>query len=285
MLLTLDKVHELQEVIGHERKSGKKTGFVPTMGALHAGHLSLITRSLAENDITVCSIFINPTQFNDREDFRLYPRTFEKDKQLLEQSGCHILFNPTVEEVYPEEKYRYIDFNPGTIAQVLEGRFRPGHFDGMAAVVKRLFEIVQPDNAYFGQKDYQQYLIVRKMTEYYDLPLHLVMCPIYREQNGLAMSSRNERLSPEERQKAGLIYRSLQEAASMLRSGHYTPAQVKDRGISLLSSEGNFQIDYFDICSANDLRPIELWKPGERLIICTAVIVGKVRLIDNILVD
>ena len=283
MLTTVSQVQDLQIFLNKERAAGKKIGFVPTMGALHAGHLSLIARSEQENDITVCSIFVNPIQFNNPNDFALYPREYQKDQQILEDAGCNILFLPSENEVYPDVALRKIDFDPGQLGSRYEGASRPGHFAGMVAVVKRLFDIVQPENTYFGQKDYQQYLIVKKMISHYNLPVNLVMCPIYREPNGLAMSSRNERLSPENRETAALIYKLLGKAAGHIKEGLDFNA-IREDAIADFNTNGNFQVDYFDICSAEGMEPATNPNIQGGILICTAVILGGVRLLDNILV-
>jgi pantoate--beta-alanine ligase len=283
MLTIFSQVEDLQVFLNKEKSAGKSIGFVPTMGALHTGHLSLIERSKQENDITVCSIFVNPIQFNNPDDFALYPRDYQKDEQILEAAGCNILFLPTVDEVYPDPAMRKIDFDPGALGNKYEGASRPGHFAGMVAVVKRLFDIIRPTASYFGQKDYQQYLIVKKMIRHYHLPLRLVMCPIFREPNGLAMSSRNERLSPENREEAALIYRTLSKAELQIKKGVNLDT-IKKEAIADFDKNGNFQVDYFDICSAEGMEPAASTNIDSGLLICTAVILGGVRLLDNILV-
>jgi pantoate--beta-alanine ligase len=276
------KVADLQAILNEEKSSGKRIGFVPTMGALHAGHISLINRSKNEGYITVCSIFVNPTQFNNAQDLALYPRTEEADVKMLEAANCDYIFLPTVEEIYPDDSHRHIDYDPGKIATVLEGKYRPGHFQGMLAVVKRLLDIVKPDVAYFGQKDYQQYLLISKMAAHYRLPLRIEMSPIIREESGLAMSSRNKRLNHEATEAAAMLYAELQKAEKKLKNGENVEA-VKQAAIAELSAEGNFQVDYFDICSANELEPIANYSDKQDVIICVAAYKGSVRLIDNIL--
>jgi pantoate--beta-alanine ligase len=282
MLKICTKVSEIQSLVAAAKRDGRGVGFVPTMGALHAGHISLIQRAKAENDIVIASIFVNPTQFNDKQDYALYPRTLGRDSQMLEESGCDILFAPPAEEVYPDESYKRIDFVPGPVAARYEGASRPGHFAGVAAVVKRLFDIVQPDKAYFGQKDYQQYLVISEMAAYYQLPVKLVLCPIVREPNGLAMSSRNERLSPELRQEAGQIHTALERAAREIKKGQTDAASITQPVKDDLAGNRNFTVDYFDICSAKTLEPLQTIG-REPVLICTAVIVGGVRLIDNLI--
>jgi pantoate--beta-alanine ligase len=284
MLKTYHTVTDLRQILFREKQNGKLTGFIPTMGALHEGHLSLIDAGKKENSVTICSIFINPTQFNDNEDFIKYPRNFDHDKKMLESAGCDYLFLPDVNEIYPDDSFRKIDFDPGFLGTSHEGKFRPGHFAGMAAVVKRLFDIVLPDYACFGLKDYQQFLIVKMMVNYYSLPIEIIGCPIVREKNGLAMSSRNARLSEAQRENASLIYKTLSRAVWQIRKGNLSFEEIMNEGKSSLTNEGNFTVDYFDICSADDLKPAHNGDLIENLLVLTAVYIDKVRLIDNILV-
>ncbi|RYD78129.1 MAG: pantoate--beta-alanine ligase [Sphingobacteriales bacterium] len=278
------KTADLQEVIRKEKALGKSVGFVPTMGALHAGHLSLTGNSLKQNDITVCSIFVNPTQFNDKADYNLYPRHKEADEKMLQAAGCDYLFLPTEAEIYPDESYKKIDFDAGNVALQLEGAHRPGHFAGVAAVVKRLFEIVNPDKAYFGQKDYQQYLIIDKLAKHFFPNLYLEVCPTLREPNGLAMSSRNERLSAEDREKAAIIYKTLHQSKEKILAKNLSFSDIEENAKTEIEKNRNFQVDYFDICSAIDLTKVSDNSQNQKLIICTAVKVGNVRLIDNLLI-
>ena len=283
MLLTTTKVFEVQNFLTLERQNNKSIGFVPTMGALHEGHLSLIRRSRSENDVTVASIFVNPTQFNDSADFDRYPRTVEKDSAMLKEAGCQVLFYPSESEIYPSESYKKVDFNPGILGEVLEGRHRPGHFSGVAAVVKRLFEIVRPDNAYFGQKDFQQFLIIKKLNEHFGFPISVNMCPTLREADGLAMSSRNMLLSPSDRAKAPFLHQMLQKATELILTQNHGREQIISEIMSDFTANGNFTIDYFDICSTESLLPANI--PMEKnIIICVAAFLGKIRLIDNILI-
>jgi pantoate--beta-alanine ligase len=284
MLRIFDKVSDIQSVLSKERAGEKSVGFVPTMGALHAGHLSLIAKSKQENELTVASIFVNPTQFNDKRDYALYRRDLEGDSKMLEDTGCDLLFAPSVEEMYPNESYKTLDFNPGPMGERLEGAHRPGHFAGVAAVVKRLFDIVQPDKAYFGQKDYQQYLIIRKLVSDFEMPIKVIPCPTEREESGLAMSSRNERLSPEGRKQAALIYKVLSKAKEQISDKSMSLSEIRQKALDSLERNGNFKADYFDICSAEDLHAAtEQERATERLVICTAVNLEGVRLIDNVL--
>ena len=210
----VSSIKDLKNFLALEREKGKKVGLVPTMGALHAGHISLVKRCVAENDICVVSDFVNPTQFNDKHDLETYPRTLDADCALLEPVGCDYVFAPSVAEMYPEPDTRV--FNLGPVAEVMEGPRRPGHFNGVAQVVSKLFYIVEPDNAYFGEKDFQQIAVIREMVRQLNLPVHIVDCPIQREADGLALSSRNTRLTPEQRQKAPVIARTLKESTTFV---------------------------------------------------------------------
>lgn len=284
MLKKYDTIPDLQHVLAYQRENKKSIGFVPTMGALHQGHLSLIEACNNACNASVASIFVNPTQFNDPEDYKKYPKDNPIDWHMLEEAGCDFLFSPSVPEMYPDESTKKIDFDPGTLGERLEGASRPGHFKGMAVVVKRLFDIVMPDKAFFGQKDYQQYLIVKNMVAHFEMPIEVVKCPIIREPNGLAMSSRNERLSPEIRQGAGIIYKTLTKAAQQVRDNSISFDQIMHEGKMVLEGLGNFTVDYFDICSAIDLKPAHQNGPDDELIVLTAVYADGVRLIDNVLV-
>lgn len=222
----VSSIKDLKNFLALEREKGKKIGLVPTMGALHAGHISLVKRCVAENDICVVSDFVNPTQFNDKHDLETYPRTLEADCALLEPVGCDYVFAPSVAEMYPEPDTRVFDLGP--VAAVMEGPRRPGHFNGVAQVVSKLFYIVEPDNAYFGEKDFQQIAVIREMVRQLNLPVHIVDCPIQREADGLALSSRNTRLTPEQRQKAPVIARTLKESTT------FVPAKSVQEVIDLL---------------------------------------------------
>jgi len=270
---------DLDFVISELRSQGKTIGFVPTMGALHQGHLSLIAASRHACDITVCSIFVNPTQFNDKKDLERYPRTPGRDLQMLEGGGCDIVFMPEVEEMYPEPDTRQFDF--GYIGSVLDGAARPGHFNGVAQIVSKLFDAVKPDKAFFGQKDYQQVMIVREMVRQLRMPVEVVPCPILREPDGLAMSSRNTLLSSEERAVASLVPKLMQEARQRyLEEGI---GSAKDHVAKIISENPLMKLDYFVICDKNNLH--ELQNPAKEAIALIAVFVGKIRLIDNLLLD
>jgi len=264
------------------KKAGKSIGFVPTMGALHEGHLSLIRRAKEENDVVVCSIFVNPTQFNDPKDFEKYPRTLNSDRQLLETEGCNLLFAPQEQDMYPQQPV--LTFQFGYLEKVMEGAHRPGHFNGVALIVSKLFHIVQPDNAYFGQKDYQQYLIVRQLVNDLSFPLQVIACPTVREADGLAMSSRNRRLTPAQRLDAVVLYQCLQEAKQRLLNGE-TVASVKQyvAGIFAALQEKGIRLEYFEVADGYTLSPVEDIHQHQEVVLCIAAYVGEVRLIDNVL--
>lgn len=274
----IETVVLLQEELSKYRDTGKTIGFVPTMGALHEGHATLVKQCVRENDVTVVSVFVNPTQFNNPDDLLLYPRTPEKDWQLLESIGTDIVFAPTVEEMYPEPDSRQFDF--GGLAQVMEGAFRSGHFNGVAQVVSKLFEYVQPHVAYFGEKDFQQLAIVKKMVQQLKLPVKVMGVPTVREANGLAMSSRNQRLSDAERENASAIYRILRESTSLM--SQKSPNQISSWVKEAINNVTGLRVEYFAIADAYSLQPISNWKEADEVIGCTAVYCGDVRLIDNI---
>lgn len=261
------------------RKADKSIGFVPTMGALHEGHLTLIREARSENDLVVCSIFVNPVQFNNASDLANYPRTIEADTQMLVQENCDVLFLPSEKEMYPEPVNEQYDF--GDLDKVMEGAHRPGHFNGVAIVVKKLFEIVEPVRAYFGLKDYQQMVIVHKLTKDYNLPVEIIPCSIVREENGLAMSSRNERLSPADRNQAAVIYQTLKMVK--IKSGFASISEVKSYVIKQFRKQKNMQLEYFEIVDMYTLQPLKTWAQSTTVIACIAVWLGEVRLIDNII--
>lgn len=261
------------------RKEGKSIGFVPTMGALHEGHLSLVRFSRQQNDITVVSIFVNPTQFNDKLDLERYPRMPEKDSALLEHAGCDLLFMPDVDEVYPEPDIRVFDF--GGLDQVMEGKHRPGHFNGVAQVVTRLFDMVKPHQAYFGLKDFQQLAIIRKVMADLKYPVEIVSCPIVRECDGLAMSSRNMLLSAEERKRALVLSQSLFKGRERMKQG-LSVVEVKKFVEDQVHAAEGVDLEYFEIIDGTTLLPARNWNAGRDIIGCIAARVGKIRLIDNI---
>lgn len=259
-------------------ESGKKVGFVPTMGALHKGHISLVERAVNENDVVVVSVFVNPTQFNDPKDLERYPRTLDADMHLLKKTGCHLVFAPDVKEIYPEPDTR--KFNFGALETVMEGKHRPGHFNGVAQVVSKLFDIVQPDKAYFGLKDFQQLAIIRNMVTQLGLPVEIVSCPIIREESGLAMSSRNELLSIEERKNAAVISQTLFEAKKLKGA---KDVQTVARWIEGNINKNSFlRVEYAEIVDSKTLQPVNSWNDAEEIVCCVAVFCGKIRLIDNV---
>lgn len=270
----------LSEHIEFLKKKGLYIGLVPTMGALHKGHLSLVRTALAENDIVVVSIFVNPTQFDNKTDLKKYPKTFEKDLKILAGASENIIvFAPTVDEIYKKSiKSEKFDF--GGLELEMEGKFRKGHFDGVGTIVKQLFEIVKPHNAYFGEKDYQQLLIIKKMAEKHAIPVNIIGCPISRELNGLAMSSRNERLSAEVRQKASFIYHTLLMAKQMF--GTKSAVNITEWAEKEFSKNKLFKLEYFIIAESNTLKTVKRKKKNESYRAFIAVYANSVRLIDNI---
>jgi pantoate--beta-alanine ligase len=279
-MLVFKQVSDLQKYLNSLKNKGLQIGFIPTMGALHRGHVSLIDRSRSSCDVTVASIFVNPTQFNDPKDLEKYPRPISKDIEMLTEAGCHVLFLPSVEEVYPNGMVSTQKFNFGKLDKVLEGTFRPGHFDGMAQVVHRLLDIVKPTKLFMGQKDFQQQAIVGSLIQQTKLPTELVACTIIRDEDGLAMSSRNVRLSPEDRATAPLIHKILQEASDMV--GDYAPSEIQKQMTAKLRAESRFRLEYFEIADGRTLLPIRLFEDTDYAVALIAVWVGDVRLIDNI---
>lgn len=280
-MIIFKRAADLGLYISRQKQKGSRVGFAPTMGALHAGHRSLVEASAAENEITVSSIFVNPTQFNDPNDFKKYPVTLEKDIDLLESAGCSLLFLPPVEEIYPDGITAGQHYDLGFIETVLEGPTRPGHFQGVCRVVHRLLDIVQPDWLYLGQKDYQQCMVIRKMTELtgLDQTIQLRICPTLREPNGLAMSSRNMRLSPQEREKAAVIYRTLLYIRQQLRAGSLTG--LKATAAAMLTGAG-LRPDYVEIAAAHTLELLDEWDGAAKTTALIAAFMGEVRLIDNL---
>lgn len=274
----VSSIKDLKNFLALEREKGKKVGLVPTMGALHAGHISLVKRCVAENDICVVSDFVNPTQFNDKHDLETYPRTLDADCALLEPVGCDYVFAPSVAEMYPEPDTRV--FNLGPVAEVMEGPRRPGHFNGVAQVVSKLFYIVEPDNAYFGEKDFQQIAVIREMVRQLNLPVHIVDCPIQREADGLALSSRNARLTPEQRQKAPVIARTLKESTTFVPAK--SVQEVIDYVVNTINQVPEMEVEYFEIVDGNTMQPIQNWSDTTYPVGCITVYCGEVRLIDNI---
>ncbi len=276
-MLVLHKIKEIEEVISLQKQKGNKIGFVPTMGALHQGHISLIEFSKQQTDFTVCSIFVNPNQFNNPSDLTHYPRTPEADIRLLKEAGCDILYMPEVNDVYPKNDTRIFDF--GFLDSILEGAKRPGHFNGVGQVVSILLEGVKPDKAFFGSKDYQQVMVVKDLVKQLGMNVEIVACPILRESDGLAMSSRNTRLTVEERKVAALIPIIMQKAKKIaIEKGIIEAKAFVAESVSKVSI---MKLDYYEICNADTLKPISTVTKNKPVVSLIAVFVGNVRLIDN----
>ncbi|WP_426670031.1 pantoate--beta-alanine ligase [Mucilaginibacter sp. McL0603] len=267
----------LTEYLEQLRKAGKKIGFVPTLGALHQGHLSLLAQSQQYCDVSICSIFVNPTQFNDPKDLEKYPRPIASDIEKLEQAGCDILFNPEVNEMYAANEQWHLDI--GELEHLLEGKFRPGHYQGVTQVVFKLFDIVKPDMAFFGQKDYQQFLVIQKMVELLHLPVKLVMCPILREPDGLAMSSRNIHLSVEERRHALVLSKTLNWLKQHFNKSNI--ASLTNASEVMINAEPGVQLEYFEVVDGDSLHSAD--QQTKSIVALVAVKVGNTRLIDNII--
>ncbi|MTK53773.1 pantoate--beta-alanine ligase [Paludibacter sp.] len=271
-------IADLKAEIAAQKAAGKTIGLVPTMGALHAGHASLVKKCAAENDVTVVSVFVNPTQFNDKNDLKNYPRTLEKDTELLQSVGCNLIFAPSEDEIYPEPDTRVFDFTP--LDKVMEGKYRPGHFNGVAQIVSKLFDIVTPDRAYFGEKDFQQLAIIREMVKQLGLALEIIACPIVREADGLALSSRNARLTDSQRKKAVTISKVLFESRNFAPSKPI--AELTDWVIDNVNKESELRVEYFEIVDGNTLQAVSDWNQTDYIVGCITVFCGEVRLIDNI---
>lgn len=272
-------IHSLKNFLSVQRLQNKTIGLIPTMGALHEGHISLIETAANQNDITVCSIFVNPTQFNNPEDLAKYPRTLEEDCKMLEDAGCSAVFAPTVDEMYPEQTMLTMNF--GLLETVMEGASRPGHFNGVGIVVSKFFNIIQPHRAYFGQKDLQQVTVVKRLVADLSFNLELIVCPTVREDDGLAMSSRNRRLNEAERAHAPIIYKILLDAKEKILAGidiEETKESVQREFLVL----AGFELDYFEIVNIKTLQPIHTIGAANSTALCIATFLGPVRLIDNI---
>ena len=270
---------EIQLHLADLRNKGLSTGFVATMGALHQGHLSLIQQAKKDNDLVICSIFVNPTQFNDPADLEKYPRPIAHDTQMLERAGCDILFNPEVNEMYADNEHWHLAL--GEIEHLLEGKFRPGHYQGVTQVVYKLFNILKPNTAYFGQKDYQQFMVITKMVELLNLPVKLVMCPILREEDGLAMSSRNIHLTPEDRLHALILSKTLNWVKENFDSNNI--AGLQDKAAEAINTEDGVSLEYFELANGDSLHPAN--KATKNVVALVAARVGKTRLIDNVLIN
>lgn len=276
-----EKSGALTTWLKHQKGNGKNIGFVPTMGALHEGHLALVEKARSENDLVVCSIFVNPIQFNKPEDLKKYPRTLTADLEMLTAAGCDAVFCPDEKEMYPSPETKTYDF--GQLDKVMEGRYRQGHFNGVAIVVKKLFDIVLPERAYFGQKDYQQLQIIKALVKLENLDVKIVPCPTVREADGLAMSSRNIRLTTEQRQEAANIFKVLQNAQYMYNNTSIS--EIKEQVTDQINKLKHLEVEYFEIVFADTLQPIEKQTGNEKAVACIAVHAGQVRLIDNVLIN
>lgn len=276
----ISTVAALREAVAKAKAESLTVGLVPTMGALHAGHLSLIERARKECGFVVVSVFVNPTQFNNPDDLRTYPRTVEADCAKLEEAGVDVAFIPSVDEIYPEPDTRVFDLGP--VAEVMEGAMRPGHFNGVAQIVSKLFDYVQPDKAYFGEKDFQQIAVIRRMVEIEGFNVEVVPCPIKREADGLAMSSRNVRLTPEQRELAPVIHQVLTDNADMAKDG-LDLQSLRDMVVEELNSYDGMEVEYYEIVDPITLQPLENWADAKNGAVgCITVWLGDVRLIDNI---
>jgi pantoate--beta-alanine ligase len=270
-------INELQTILGNQRNEGIIIGFVPTMGALHSGHLSLVELAGQQTGFVVVSIFVNPTQFNDKSDLARYPRDLQKDIDLLAGSPCRLVFAPEVIEIYPKPDNRQFDF--GMLEKVMEGEFRPGHFNGVAQVVSRLFDIVKPDKAFFGQKDFQQLAIINELVRKLELPVQIVSCPIIRESDGLAMSSRNMLLSDDQRRNAVLISATLFEAVN--KRDEFSVEELCQWVVNRINQNEYLNTEYFNIVNEKTFLPVKSWTEACKKVGCIAVHCGKIRLIDN----
>lgn len=281
-MIILRTVNDVRNFVSLRRQQGASVGLVPTMGALHAGHISLVERAVKENDVTVVSIFVNPTQFNNPNDLATYPRKEEDDFRLLAGAGTTAVFAPTVEEIYPGgiENQPHHDFELGTAAEVMEGKFRPGHFQGVAQIVSLLFRIINPTRAYFGEKDFQQIAVIRNMIKSEGIDVEIVACPIKRGDDGLALSSRNALLTPEQRKIAPEIHAALKYSVEYSRS--HSVKATHDTVVERLNAVPELEVEYFEIVDARTLLPVEEWEESPWIVGCITVYCGKVRLIDNI---
>ncbi|WP_306570397.1 pantoate--beta-alanine ligase [Hoylesella nanceiensis] len=275
-----DNIVDLQNELFYLRKANKKIGLVPTMGALHQGHASLVKQCVADNDITIVSVFLNPTQFNDPKDLERYPRTFEEDCNILNEVGADIVFAPTPKEMYPTPDNRHFEFPP--TSTVMEGAKRPGHFNGVCQVVSRLFYITKPHNAYFGEKDWQQICVIKQLVKYLNLDINIIECPIIREESGLAMSSRNALLTSEERAIAANIYRILKE--SVTKKDSLSVGELQQEVINSINAIDQLEVEYFEIVDGNTLETVHSWNDSPYIVGCITVYCGAtpIRLIDHI---
>ena len=272
-------VGELADFVAYSQKSGKSIGLVPTMGALHSGHLSLVKKAVAENDTVIASVFVNPTQFNNPEDLASYPRTEDADFRLLENAGTAAVFAPDAMEVYGDKPDTHV-FDLGEVAEVMEGKYRPGHFQGVAQIVSRLLRWTKPDRAYFGEKDFQQIAVIRRMVSTEGIDVEIVNCPIQRDTDGLALSSRNVRLTPEQRLQAPEIYSALKYSVEY--SQNHSVQSTHDTVVERINAVPELEVEYFSIVDGDSLQPVDDWSDSTYIVGCITVYCGNVRLIDNI---
>lgn len=274
-------IEDVKAFVSSQRLNNQKVGFVPTMGALHRGHLSLVNTAVSENDIVIVSVFVNPTQFNDKKDLEVYPRNLDADAELLKNAGVTALFAPTPENFYSkEEMSNTFQFDFNGLDKVMEGKFRPGHFNGVVQVVSKLFSIINPDNAYFGEKDFQQLAIIRYMVKKMGFTTKIIGCPIVREESGLALSSRNALLTDSQKKLAANIYAVLKESTTFYHMT--TVAELKEASIKAIEQHEGLKVEYFEIVNADTLLPIDKWEDADYVVGCITVFCGSVRLIDNI---
>lgn len=279
-MLIFNKVNELIAHLETIRLKNKKIGFVPTMGALHQGHISLVEKAKKQNDIVVVSIFVNPTQFNNTEDLKNYPRTPDEDRRMLIENNADIIFSPLVEEIYKPDSIKKRELQLGKIAEVMEGVYRPGHFVGVVQIVSKLFEIVRPQRAYFGEKDFQQLAIIRLMVRDFGFPVEIVACQTIREKSGIAMSSRNLKLSKQGLKDAVEIYKALIYVKKNWR--HFQPEELKNKTLTMIESSGKLKVEYVEIVDEETLQPILNWDDHKHIRCFATVYCDKIRLIDNI---
>lgn len=273
-------VGEMIDYVARQKKDRKSIGLVPTMGALHAGHISLVEKAVRENDVTVASVFVNPTQFNNPTDLATYPRKEEDDFRMLAEAGISAVFAPSVEEMYPSGTASDHEYQLGSAAEVMEGKFRPGHFQGVAQVVHRLFQLVRPDRAYFGEKDFQQIAVIRNMVASEGVEVEIVACPIFRGADGLALSSRNALLTDAQRERAPEIYAALRDSVEYSKS--HSVQATHDMVVERIDAIAEMQVEYYEIVDGRTLLPVDEWEESDSIVGCITVYNGSVRLIDNI---
>lgn len=281
-MLEITDPNRMQEIVVREKRSGKCIGIVPTMGYLHGGHSALLRTARAENDIVILTIFVNPAQFGPGEDFERYPRDIQHDKQIASNEKVDFIFRPSTDDMYPEGYTTYVDVEG--ITGLLEGKWRPGHFRGVTTIVMKLFQITLPDNAYFGQKDAQQLMVIRKMVKDLQMPVNIRHIPTVREEDGLAMSSRNAYLSPKEREDAPVLYKSLCEALELIQSGERSAEKLVTRIKENINGVRNVSIDYVELVDPETFQSVQRLETGREYCIALAVRIGRTRLIDNVFV-